>query len=340
MRRVLTPLVLAGFVVAALAMGPGICAASNGPLPISQTLVREGDFALRLAPELLSTTPNDEITAEDALSSVGIIPSNGWIADYPVTPAILGELRIAIAAAADAGMLTRPSDDAVKTLYQEATASGLALRVDNGSLDDDTSAQAEQYPDQTVINSYYQDEGPPVVSYYSPPSDYTYMYDWVAYPFWCDGSYFPGFFILTDFDRVVHRHHGDRDDYLHISNHRQDNDDGRTRTVTPRPSHQQALVGPNPRQNESPGTIRRGGDFGNRELPARPGRIEPRGTPRGTMRFTAPPAGVERFGSPHEVDGHEGGTGHAFNGSLNHDGGFGGNQSGGFVGGGHGGMRR
>ena len=39
-----------------------------------------------------------------------------------------------------------------------------------------------------------------VVTYYAPPGIMTYIYDWVPYPFWWDGFYFGGFFILSDFE--------------------------------------------------------------------------------------------------------------------------------------------
>ena len=66
-----------------------------------------------------------------------------------------------------------------------------------------------EYTEPSVIDNYYYAEGPPVVTYYPPPWDYYYMYAWVPSPFWCSGFFFPGFFILHDFHRVVfvrHRH--------------------------------------------------------------------------------------------------------------------------------------
>ena len=54
-----------------------------------------------------------------------------------------------------------------------------------------------------MIDNYYYDEGPPVVTYYPPPYDYGYLYAWDPFPFWWGGISYPGFFILTDFDCVV-----------------------------------------------------------------------------------------------------------------------------------------
>lgn len=179
--------------------------ASNIP-PVSQSLVPEGDFALKLVPALKLGTANNEAQAEDMLSSVGIAPKNGWIADYPMTPIIIGDLQSAVANAADARKLPMGKDDALKAFRDLTTEFGLAV-VPGGSS---RYAENQSQPDATVINNYYYDEGPPVVTYYPPPWDYYYMYDWVPYPFWWGGFSFSGFFCLHDFHRVVfvgHHHH-------------------------------------------------------------------------------------------------------------------------------------
>ena len=53
---------------------------------------------------------------------------------------------------------------------------------------------------------YYEDYGPPIVTYYPPPWQYAYLYDWVPSPFWWRGIGFGGFFILGDFDMHGHHH--------------------------------------------------------------------------------------------------------------------------------------
>jgi hypothetical protein len=53
------------------------------------------------------------------------------------------------------------------------------------------------------INDYYEEQGPPVVTYYSPPAPYDYLYSWTPYPFWSTGVYFPGFFVLNNFHRKI-----------------------------------------------------------------------------------------------------------------------------------------
>jgi hypothetical protein len=186
---------------------------SAGVPPISQALVPEGDFALKLAAALQLGAPNDEAQAEDMLTSAGIAPKNGWIADYPVTPNIIGELQNSVATAADSKKLPMGKADALRA-FQGLTTE-LVLAVSPGSAGEYTENQPQ--PDGSVINNYYYEEGPPVVSYYPPPWDYDYLYAWVPYPFWCSGFFFPGFFILNDFDTFVfvgHHHH-----HVRITNH-------------------------------------------------------------------------------------------------------------------------
>jgi hypothetical protein len=106
------------------------------------------------------------------------------------------------------------------------TAEGAARSAD---------ASPPDYPDAEALNNYYDSEGPPVVTYYAPPSDYASMYDWVSAPFWWSGLWFSGFFILTDFDVRGHRHghkHGDGHDEF-ISNHFRDAATGATVRVGP-----------------------------------------------------------------------------------------------------------
>jgi len=178
---------------------------SAGQTPIGQALVREGDFAVKLAPALSLGTSRDEVEAENQLTAAGIMPKNGWIADYPVTPDIVDELHRSVRDAAATGKINMGVDAAILKTNEVMAQSGLALDTQATAP---VSGGAEQagppsYPNPTVINNYYQAEGPPVVTYYAPPPDYSYMYGWVPYPFWCNGFFFSGFFILHDFHRTV-----------------------------------------------------------------------------------------------------------------------------------------
>ena len=74
----------------------------------------------QLATALDVDSSNDEITAESRLGDVGIAPANGWIADYPVTPDILDEVRQSLIAAADDGKVTISKDEVL--IRQHATS--------------------------------------------------------------------------------------------------------------------------------------------------------------------------------------------------------------------------
>ena len=167
--------------------------------PVSQALVPEGDFALKLVPALGLGTPSGEAQAEDMLTSVGIAPRNGWIADYPVTPDIVGELQDAVVTAADSKKLPMEKTEALKAFQDLTTEFGLAVVPGSPGQ----YAENQPQPDATAINDYYYEEGPPVVTYYPPPWDYYYLYAWVPYPFWSGGFFFSGFFCLHDFHRVA-----------------------------------------------------------------------------------------------------------------------------------------
>jgi hypothetical protein len=197
--------------------------------PLSQPLVREGDFAMTLATSLRLGASANETEAESALSAAGISPRNGWIADYPITPDIVGELQAAVSGAVDSGTLAMGKDEALAEFQDVVTRYNLNVEMDaSGREAGDTSGT--EYPDAEAANSYYSDEGPPVVTYYAPPPDYAYLYTWVPYPFWWWNFWFPGFFVLVDFDVAVH-HHGHH--HGHVSNHFRDQRTGRMFRIDP-----------------------------------------------------------------------------------------------------------
>jgi hypothetical protein len=242
---------------------PTPSAAQTGinPSSVEQTLVPESVFAIQLAEALKLGPVSDVAKAEDLLSGLGIEPKNGWIAEYPVTPKVLGDIEKGIAIASDQGKIAITKDQALK-LFSEVKArfgfdvkpgpnppAGLIKKPGNTTIysytdnngvthftDDDDSipeasrkntkiisqstlnqlsggagggtaqAPGPQYtakPNPEVINKQYNEQGPPVVTYYAPPDSYTYLYSWVSYPFWSTGLYYSGFFVLNDFHRHV-----------------------------------------------------------------------------------------------------------------------------------------
>jgi hypothetical protein len=172
--------------------------------PVAQTLVREGDFAIKLAAELDLGKPSDEATAEDMLATAGVVPSNGWLSDYPMTPEIIGQLKDAVSTAAAEGKLKMGNEEAVKGLYYLAAQMNLPTPAGTGSEAQQGSEQTPAAPpNPSVVNNYYYDQGPPVITYYPPPYDYWYMYNWVPYPVFWFGFWFPGFYICHNFTTVV-----------------------------------------------------------------------------------------------------------------------------------------
>jgi hypothetical protein len=238
---------------------------SANTTPVEQPLVPEGVFAVQLVEALKMGEAQEEAQAESMLSAIGIEPKNGWIAGYPVTPPIIGEIEKGVAGAADAGKLGMEKNQALKAVGDLKARLGLSVtsgvppqtatlaalggqpastiiykytdekRVvhytdryesipkeyrdqiemiretvqpmpSGGAVNEDTQAGANNYtPNQEpeVINNYYYNYGPPVVTYYAPPAPYYYLYGWVPYPFWSSGFFFSGFFILHDFHRHV-----------------------------------------------------------------------------------------------------------------------------------------
>jgi len=200
-------------------------APADAPPPIEAPVVREGDFAIELAQSLGITATDDETEAETRLSEFGISPKNGWVADYPVTPDILGELKKAVSDAARARKLSMNEAEALKALRE--TAEGLGLRVVPAAPNEMGQAGEQNQPaspNQPEANNYYPGGAPPVITYYMPPPYYYGMYTWVGYPFWWGAYWFPGYYILNDFHCIRVRDHHYRHPHHHnghayISNH-------------------------------------------------------------------------------------------------------------------------
>ncbi len=210
-----------------------------GSPTLAEPLVREGDLAVRLLEALNLGSAESETEAESVLASVDITPRNGWIADYPVTPDIIGELQVAISEAAESGKLAVGKEAALQTLQDVLSDYNLSAKTDtSGQGTGETSAP--DYPDSTGVSDYYSDEGPPVVTYYAPPPDYAYLYSWVSYPFWWRGSRFPGFFVKKRFNVWVHGPEGGHGEY--ISNYLHDSKTDKTFRIDPmKRSHGGAL---------------------------------------------------------------------------------------------------
>lgn len=207
MKKLVCKMVLALFMCSlplmlpAVGFGDDYPSTSNSQMPpIGQQLVREGDFAVRLVAVLGVGTTTDEVTAESLLANVGISPLNGWIADYPLTPDIIGEIYKTVRDAADSGKITLSVDVALERVNGVMSQLGLDVVANPAGTNGNGT---NPVPPADVVNNYYYDEGPPVVTYYSPPPDYYYLYTWVPYPFWWYDFWYPGYYILNDFNREV-----------------------------------------------------------------------------------------------------------------------------------------
>jgi hypothetical protein len=234
--RIVSLSVLVAFVLTPVFMYAQTDQAMTPPPPVAQPLVREGTLATKLAEVLKVGNPANEAEAESGLTSAGIAPKNGWIADYPVTPDIVGELQNSISYAATAGTLPMEQGAALKAFQDVIAGYNLTVKADTERRSiKETSAPT--YPDSTVIYNYYYNEGPPVVTYYAPPYDYWYLYSWVPYPFWWWGFWYPGFFVLADFHFDIHGHrhghHGWDGHHEFISNHFRDPGTGRISRIDP-----------------------------------------------------------------------------------------------------------
>jgi hypothetical protein len=100
---------------------------NTNPPPVEQPLVPEGVFAVQLVEALKLGPAQDEVQAENILSSVGIEPKNGWIAGYPVTPPMIGEIERDVAAVAEAGRLRMGKNEALKAVADLKARLGLSI---------------------------------------------------------------------------------------------------------------------------------------------------------------------------------------------------------------------
>lgn len=145
-----------------LALGPAAYGAEQGgaegltapfdAMTVAPNLVSEGLFAVELVNALQLGRTEDEAQAEKILSSKGIEPQHGWITDYPVTPATIGEIERGVAAAAAAGKLGVGKDQALKAV--RAAKENLGLNVAPG-----TASVSVPPPPRQTIYKYVDRDG-------------------------------------------------------------------------------------------------------------------------------------------------------------------------------------
>jgi hypothetical protein len=160
-------------------------------LPASQVLIREGNFAIKLVEVLKLGTAKNEAEAESMLASAGIAPKNGWIADYPLTPDIVGEVRNAIGVALDSGKLAINKDEALMAV-QVLIDNQWRLAV---ASDKEQARQYGEYP--PAVYEGYEPYYYPELYYYPYYYPYPYYYGDYYYPY--PYPYLGGGFVIRGF---------------------------------------------------------------------------------------------------------------------------------------------
>jgi hypothetical protein len=125
------------------------------PPPISQPLIREGDFAMKLVSALNLGTAYTGADAESILASAGITPKNGCISDYPVTPVVIGQLQQPIETAASTGTLPMDSGQAINAFQTLVADEGLPIQIASGTSPGARTTNYGEYSNPSVINNYY-----------------------------------------------------------------------------------------------------------------------------------------------------------------------------------------
>lgn len=128
--------------------------------PISQPSVREGSFAMKLVSALNMGNATTEAQSQDMLTAVGIAPKNGWIADYPMTPIIFGDLQNAVVAAATAKRIPLDKDEALTAYYSVIAEFRLAASPALPAPDEGQRLTGSQYASPADIGRSYEAHPP------------------------------------------------------------------------------------------------------------------------------------------------------------------------------------
>jgi hypothetical protein len=162
----------------------------------SPHVATQGEFAVELVAELgLGKTVNEE-AAIDLLTRARIAPPLGeWEPGVPMTPELTVRLRTLTVASTQEGWLSLTPDQALLAFDTTAALLGVAIPATPG-------------PEAPLDTSSVVDVPPLVYVTPPPPAVITY-YSWVPLTdgFWWYGTWFNGFFVLTDFHFRPFHHH-------------------------------------------------------------------------------------------------------------------------------------
>lgn len=214
-------LVVAFVAVAFLLSGPARAQDENSlayaEQAIAPALVRQGEFAMRLAGALaLETAEDDEDGAIRALVALGVEPAAGWQADQAMTPQTVTELRADLADAAAAGRLAMETDTAWAAFDELLAELGLPLPAEPAPGYAGAGPPLNGYGpycDARTTQYFYGSYGLPIYSYCYPPAAYIHYYSWVPCGFRAYGYHFAGFFMLRQVHRIPRVHHDRRFDH-------------------------------------------------------------------------------------------------------------------------------
>lgn len=131
---------------------------ANTP-PVEQPLVPEGVFAVQLVEALKMGRGQDEAQAESMLSGIGIEPKSGWIAGYPVTPPVIGEIERGVAGAADGGKIGIGKEQALKAVGDLKAKLGFSVTTAGVVPQSAPQAVPGGQPANTVIYKYVDKQG-------------------------------------------------------------------------------------------------------------------------------------------------------------------------------------
>jgi len=128
---------------------------ANTP-PVEQPLVPDGVFGVQLVEALKMGRTQDEAQAESMLSGIGIEPKNGWIAGYPVTPPVIGEIERGVAGAADGGKFGMGKEQALRAVGDLKSKLGLSDTMGSPPAN---KVSPSARPASTVIYKYIDRSG-------------------------------------------------------------------------------------------------------------------------------------------------------------------------------------
>jgi len=124
--------------------------AGNNPTPVAQALTPEGVYAMQLLEALKLSPAAEPGQAEEVLTNLGIEPKNGWISDYPVTPAVLGELDQDISDAGDQAKISLSKEQALKRVNELKARLGFQINSSHA-----IPPAAAQTPRPAAVSSIY-----------------------------------------------------------------------------------------------------------------------------------------------------------------------------------------